>query len=123
MPVIHPRMKSRDAAELKLKEAEMAGAIAAQRRQVEYRRIKLKLGHELDIAGIQIGKAYLASQKGPNGIKVPLMGTPHAGGIDVEVFTAHVIGGKKVPTRSVITVPWASILQADHEPEQIDETA
>ena len=115
-PVVNPWRKSgRAAAETKLQEATLE---ATKRRTVEYSRVVLR--SEINIPGVVLRKSELVPMRGHNGIKLPLMGTPHAGGIDFELATEHVIAGKKVKTTTTITVPWTNIQQADHAPEEVE---
>lgn len=117
-PVVNPWRKSgRLAAEAKLKEA-AAMEPATKRRTVEYSRVILR--GEVNIPGVVLRKSELVPMRGHNGIKLPLMGTPHAGGIDFDLATEHVIAGKKVKTMTTITVPWTNIQQADQAPEEVE---
>jgi hypothetical protein len=118
-PVVNPWRKSgRAAVEAKLQEASDMDPKKQERRQVEYSRVILRT--EVQVPGVFARKSELVPMKGHRGIKIPLMGTPHAGGIDFELPTEHVLAGSKRKTMTVITVPWAAIQQAEQVPEEVE---
>lgn len=104
-PVQNPWLRRRGAEESDMTEAKR------RPEPVEYSRVELK--GELKIPGIPTTKSTLMPMKGHNGVTLPLMGTPHVGGIDFELPTTH--NGRK--TITIITVPWQSIKQAEQAPE------
>lgn len=89
-----------------------------KRPQVEYSLIQLV--RDVNIPGVQTAKAQLKPMRNHAGVVVPLMGTPHVGGIDVEVDTVTTRGGARLKTRTVITVPWWKIEQANQEPVEVE---
>ncbi len=89
-----------------------------QRPQVEYSLIQLR--SDVNIPGVQTSKSQLKPMRNRAGIVVPLMGTPHVGGIDIEVDTVTQRGASRVPTRTTITVPWWKIEQANQEPVEVE---
>lgn len=88
------------------------------RPQVEYSLIQLK--SDINIPGVQTAKAQLKPMKNHAGVVAPLMGTPHVGGIDIEVDTVTQQGTGRTKTRTVITVPWWKIEQANQEPVEAE---
>lgn len=114
-PVVNPWMRSgRELAEIKraMREDNEEDSLKAQ--PVEYSRVILR--NEMQIPGTSIPKANLGPMKDHSGITKPLMGLPHAGGIDLIFATQH--KGKKTVT--AITVPWWNIKQAEQAPLEVE---
>lgn len=108
-PVVNPWLKSlagRLQAESKIKEESVAKAEV-----VEYALIELR--RDFRIPGHPAVKNRLVPMKGHDGRTHPLLGVPHAGGIDIEFPTFH----RQRPTTTVITVVWPDIARAEREPE------
>lgn len=115
-----PSIPLRERAELRRQQREEEMDPKKQPRpQLEYSLIRLRRG--VIIPGVGNPKEQLVPMKGHAGVVMPLMGTPHAGGIDVEVESFHNLKGRmRVKTRTVITVPWDNIEQANQEPIEVE---
>jgi hypothetical protein len=120
-PVVNPWMRSgRDLAEIKRSmregndDQEEDLTPKPTRAPVEYSCIRLR--NDLVIPGIPAAKDHITPMKDHAGKTMPLMGSPHAGGIDV-VFPTTIRGKRQV---QVITIPWWNIKQAEHAPEEYE---
>lgn len=117
-PVANPwRCSGRAEEQRRIEEAD----VMEKRKQVEYARIILR--ESVEVPGIAHGKSVIVPVKGHGPAVRPLYGTPHAGGIDVEFDTEHVLRGQKRPTRTTITVPWWNIKKAEQVPEEVEPAA
>lgn len=95
-------------------------AMKPERKTVEYQRIELM--RDLTIPGLAgSGKSVLVPMKNHRGIVVPLLGQPHAGGIDVLDLPTHDTK-TRTKTLTTVTVPWVAIKAAIHVPVE-DEAA
>ena len=121
-PIANPWIKNprlRDLEYRRMTEKEETMKPQQTRQPIEYASIQLKT-EGLDVPGLS-RKGMLVPMKDHRNIVQPLMGIPHAGGIDVLNLPTKDPKNPNRSTYTTVTVPWGSIKVAVHVPLDREE--